>query len=117
MNEEEEVVEVIDFGADKYVFKITPAKIWIIIGIIGSLIGGAFSIGLKVEYEAQKLINSKIEQKHVLQLQEKDLELFQWKRKLKESEETTIFYKGQYKIQLKRLEQCEKKIAYENEQD
>jgi hypothetical protein len=60
-----------------------------------------------------KIVQAKIEQDYMGKLNAKDLQLFEWQRKSKEFEESAIFFKGQYLIQLDRYTKCSERGVFD----
>ena len=91
----------------KYLVQLTLKSLIATGSIIISIIGGSFGVGVKVETEVAKIESAKLEQTYMQKFNDKDCALLESKRQCKEFEESSIFYKNQYLIQIDRLKKCE----------
>ena len=104
-----EIQEEID-ELQKYPIKMTWKQLWIILTTLITIIGGSFGVGMKVDYEAQKIVQLKIERDFHNQLSVKEDDLIGVRRELKESKEDNIFYLNRYTIMKTRLAKCVDKL-------
>ena len=104
-----EIQEEID-ELQKYPIKMTWKQLWIILTTLITIIGGSFGVGMKVDYEAQKIVQLKIERNFHNQLSVKEDDLIGVRRELKESKEDNIFYLNRYTIMKTRLAKCMDKL-------
>lgn len=90
----------------KYPLKLSWKMIWIIITTVATIISGAFGIGVKVETEAGKikLYNQEIDYKKLLS--QKEEQIIESNRKLKEATEENIFLTNRYVLYKERLTKC-----------
>jgi len=100
---QEEVKEMKDFP-----IKLSWKQVWIIITTFITVVGSAFGIGIKVEYEAQKIVQLKQEREFQKQLSLKDEDILVIKRELKETKEDIIYYSNRYDKIKERLDNCVK---------
>lgn len=98
---QEEIDEMKD-----YPVKLSWKNVWIICTTIVTLIGSSFGIGMKVDYESQKIIQLKQERQFEIKLSEKEDELLKMKRELSESKEDNIFYMNRFNIIKERYDKC-----------
>jgi hypothetical protein len=83
---QEEVKEMKD-----YPVKLSWRNVWIVVTTSVTIIGGAFGIGMKLQYEGDKILQLKQERELQKQISSKEDELIEMKRKLKESSEDNIY--------------------------
>lgn len=98
---QEEIDEMKD-----YPVKLSWKNVWIICTTIVTLIGSSFGIGMKVDYESQKIIQLKQERQFEIKLSEKEDELLKVKRELNEVKEDSIFYMNRFNIIKDRYDKC-----------
>jgi len=103
--------EIVDI--DKYIFKITPAKAWVIIGLVGTLLSGAFGFGVWTTNETAQTKANKVEQVYQVNMQTEKLKYMELETKAKGFEESSIFFKRQYLIQLDRFTKCEQGLPFD----
>jgi hypothetical protein len=90
----------------KYILKLTWKSLWIVLTGFITIIGSSFGVGVKVEAEIAKIERAKLEQEYIEKINQKELDLYSWKRQAKEHEENSVFFKNQYLTYKNRLETC-----------
>ena len=95
-----------------YPIKLSYKQLWIVITTIITIIGSSFGVGIKVEHEAQKIIQAKLEQKHIQEINKKDLEYIDLEKIAKSYEADSKFFKREYEKVSTRLEECQKGDVY-----
>lgn len=101
---------------DKFIFKVTLAKLWIIITVVGTLLTSAVGFGVWTTNEAAKVTASKVLQQHTLDLQKKDLVYMELEKISKGFEEDSKFYKKEYDKTVDRLKDCQESNPFVNKE-
>lgn len=89
-----------------YPVRLTWKQAWIALGTAVTILGSAFGMGMKIQYEAGKLIGIKKAQECEQKLAAKDDEIIELKRFLKEAKEDNIYYLNRYNTMKERLDKC-----------
>jgi len=92
----------------KYPIKLSWKNTWIVLTTLITVIGSAFGVGMKVQYEGDRILQYDIEQSCKQKLAGKEDIIIETNRKLKEISEDNIYLQNRYNIMKERLEKCMK---------
>jgi chromosome segregation ATPase len=89
-----------------YPIKLSWKNAWIVATTLITIIGSAFGIGMKVQYEGDRIVQLDREQEFKKQIAQKENVIIETERKLKEATEDVIYYSGRYEKIKERLDKC-----------